>query len=67
MEYYVYVIKSLKDRWVYVGITNNVKNRLKLHSTEKVRSTKSKVPFILKYAENCKDSKETENIVHKNI
>jgi putative endonuclease len=51
--YYVYVLQSEKDKNLYVGFTNNVKARLKLHNDGKVNSTKSRVPLKLVYYEAC--------------
>jgi len=44
---YVYVLQSKIDGNLYVGCTNNLKERLKLHNSKKVPSTKNRVPFML--------------------
>lgn len=49
--YYVYVLKSAKDDKLYIGSTNDLRRRLSEHNTGKVRSTKSRVPFELRYYE----------------
>ncbi len=49
--YYVYVLKSQKDLNLYIGSTNNLKERLVKHNTGKVLSTKNRVPFDLLYYE----------------
>jgi len=49
--YYLYILKSLKDKGYYIGITDNTIDRLKKHNQGKVRSTKSRTPFTLKYTE----------------
>jgi putative endonuclease len=51
MEYYLYILKSLKDGNHYVGITNNLKNRLEYHNKGKVKSTKGRLPFEIIYTE----------------
>jgi putative endonuclease len=51
--YYVYVLKSLKDKNLYVGHTNNLIKRFKEHNTGKVDCTKSRMPLILIYYEAC--------------
>lgn len=51
--YYVYVLQSEKDKNFYVGYTNNLKERLKLHNDEKVSSTKNRLPMRLIYYESC--------------
>ena len=38
--YYVYIIKSKKDKMLYTGSTNDLNKRLELHNKGKVFSTK---------------------------
>jgi putative endonuclease len=45
--YYVYILLSLKDNKLYVGCTNNLKNRFKRHNEGLIKSTKSRRPLIL--------------------
>ncbi len=45
--YYVYILKSLKDNKYYIGQTKNVDNRLGLHSSGKIKSTKHRRPLKL--------------------
>jgi putative endonuclease len=49
--YYVYVIKSLKDRKIYVGHTNDLKERIREHNNGLVKSTAIRRPFKLLYYE----------------
>ena len=49
--HYLYILKSLKDLGYYIGITDNVPKRLKDHNAGKTRSTKNRIPFILKGTE----------------
>ena len=61
--FYVYFLKSKKDQKLYIGSTNNLKRRLLEHNTGKVRSTKSRVPFELRYYEafsNEEDARHRE-------
>jgi putative endonuclease len=51
--YYVYVLQSLKDGEFYVGYTANLAGRIAEHNTQKNRSTKSRTPLRLIYAEAC--------------
>ena len=44
---YVYAIKSLTHKYIYVGLTNNVSRRIAEHNNGENRSTKSYVPFEL--------------------
>src|SRR3989344_959255 len=49
--YYVYVLKSLKDKKLYVGSTNDLRRRLSEHNDGMVKSTKSRRLFKLCYYE----------------
>lgn len=49
--YFVYVLKSNKDKKLYYGFTQNLEKRLKEHNKGEVRSTKSRIPFDLVYFE----------------
>ncbi|MFA4890288.1 MAG: GIY-YIG nuclease family protein [Candidatus Paceibacterota bacterium] len=63
MNYYVYILKSLKDNGYYVGITKDLIIRLNYHNKGFVRSTKSRTPFIIVYKEifqNRLDARERE-------
>jgi putative endonuclease len=51
--HYVYVIKSLKDNYIYTGHTDNLKKRFEEHNEGKVKSTKTRKPFELIYYEAC--------------
>jgi len=51
MPFYTYILKSLKDGRYYYGHTKDLDNRLQKHNTGKVRSTKSRLPFLLHYHE----------------
>jgi len=56
--FYCYVLKSLKDGKYYYGHTANVELRLNQHNRKKVKSTKSRVPFVLHYCEAFKTKSE---------
>ncbi|MEK7575325.1 MAG: GIY-YIG nuclease family protein [Patescibacteria group bacterium] len=45
--YYTYVLKSLSNSDLYVGSTENIEQRLHLHNTGRVRSTKAYRPWIM--------------------
>lgn len=51
--YYVYVLQSERDKNLYIGFTNDLKTRLKLHNNGKITSTKSRLPMKLIYYEAC--------------
>lgn len=45
--WYVYILKSISDDFIYVGSTNNIERRLVEDNSGKVRSTKPYAPFEL--------------------
>jgi len=51
MFYYVYVLKSDKDKKFYTGYTKDLKLRFKQHEEKLVRSTKERGSFKLIYYE----------------
>ncbi len=51
MNYYAYIIQSLKDKFYYIGSTEDINLRLDKHNKGKVKSTKSKRPYKLVYFE----------------
>jgi predicted GIY-YIG superfamily endonuclease len=48
MSYYVYILKCI-DESLYVGSTNNIKNRMISHKNGLVDSTKNKRPVKLNW------------------
>lgn len=53
MFYYVYILKSDKDKMFYTGYTKDLKLRFKLHQNKQVPSTKERGSFKLIYYEAC--------------
>lgn len=53
--YFVYVLRSKKDKNLYTGYTKDIKKRLKEHNEGKVTSTKHRAPFNLIYFEGSQD------------
>lgn len=51
--YYVYILISDRDKKFYTGCTNNLKKRLNEHNSQKVFSTKNRIPLKLIYCEIC--------------
>jgi len=56
--YYVYVLKSIKDKQNYVGYTKNLKFRFEQHQNGLVDSTKNRRPLKLIYYEACISQKD---------
>ena len=54
--YNVYVIQSQKNGFLYVGMTSNLKIRLKYHNQGRVFSTQAYRPWKLVYNEDGFDS-----------
>ena len=51
----VYVLRSSHDDKFYVGITNNLKDRVNRHNEGRVASTQARAPFSLIHAEDFGD------------
>ncbi len=49
--FYIYTLKSRKDRNLYIGYTNNLNRRVSEHNDGLNRSTKPRTPFDLIYYE----------------
>ena len=56
--YYIYLLKSAKDGQFYTGYTSDLENRLCLHNSGKVFSTKNRTPFVMIYFEACLNEKD---------
>jgi putative endonuclease len=56
--FYVYLLKSKKDKKCYIGSTNDLKRRFKEHNTGEVFSTKSRRPLSLIYYESFRSEKD---------
>ena len=65
MPWCVYIIKSLKTRWYYVGSTNNSEKRLKEHNAGHVTSTKNYVPLKLVFKKVFDSEKEARTYEKK--
>ena len=58
--FYNYVLKSEKDKNIYIGFTSDLKNRLKEHNQGLNLSTKRYKPWKLIYYEACLDEKDAK-------
>ena len=54
---YVYILRSLRDKGYYIGISKDLKSRLSKHNSGGVYSTKDRRPFELVYSEEFSDYK----------
>ena len=55
--YYTYVLKSEKDKKLYVGWTSDLDKRVETHNQGRVNSTKGRLPVVLVYYEACRNEK----------
>lgn len=53
MFYYIYVLKSDIDGNLYVGLTTDLRRRVKEHNNGQVHSTAARRPLKLVYYEAC--------------
>ncbi len=51
MKVYLYIVKSLRNERIYVGVTNCVESRLDKHNNGLVHSTKIDKPYRVIHAE----------------
>ena len=56
--YYVYVLKSAKDKEFYTGFAANLEKRLEKHEEGLVIATKNRRPLNLIYYEACINKKD---------
>ena len=59
--HYVYILLSKRDRKLYVGYTNNLRNRLNKHNAGKVLATQNRLPMQLIYYEAHLDKQEARD------
>jgi len=67
--YYVYVLKSVYKGFIYVGFSENLKQRFKEHNSGKSKSTKPYLLYELIHYEaykNIMDAKRRENYLKTN-
>jgi len=50
-KFYVYAIFSLVDNRIYVGMSQDVPNRIQEHNAGKVTSTKHFIPWVLFFSQ----------------
>ena len=64
--YYVYILKSILHNKFYIGQTNNLHCRFKLHNSKKVKSTAPYCPWIL-IGHLSKDSRSASIILERKL
>jgi len=66
--YYVYILQREKDWKLYIGQTNNVEERLKMHNLGRVIATRNRRPFkllVTKEFSTRKEAMKTERYLKK--
>ena len=58
--YYVYVLKSINHSFIYIGFTENLKNRIIQHNNKEEHSTKAYTPFELIHYEAYRSEKDAK-------
>lgn len=58
--YFVYVLKSQKDKKLYYGLTDSLERRVSDHNKGSVPSTKARRPFDLMYYEVVETVQEAQ-------
>ena len=56
--WYIYALKSRLDQGFYIGCTNDLRQRIKLHNGGKVIATKFRRPLVLIYYEAYLDKRD---------
>ena len=59
--YYVYILKSKKNKRIYTGSTSNLRKRFKEHNDGKSNWTKKGIPWKLVYYEACIDEEDARS------
>lgn len=60
--YYVYILESKKNKGHYIGQTEDLDARLKKHNAGRVISTRSGIPWSLKYFKSYKTRGEAYKV-----
>ena len=64
MFFYAYVLKSSKDKQLYIGYTNNLVKRVEEHKRGLSFATKFRLPFKLIYFEGCLNEQDAKRREH---
>ncbi len=51
MMWYAYILQSKRDNELYVGMTNDLRNRVTMHNAGKVFATRFRYPLVSIYYE----------------
>lgn len=56
--YYFYIIRSLKNKKLYLGSTPDLKERLKSHNNGENKATKPNIPYEVIFYSGFKDKQD---------
>jgi len=56
--FYIYILRSLSDKKLYIGYTDNLQRRIKEHNSGNNFSTKNRLPLKLVYYEAYCDKQD---------
>jgi putative endonuclease len=56
--YYFYILRSLKNKKLYLGYTHNLKERIKSHNDGENKATKPNIPYELIFYSAFKDQQD---------
>jgi len=56
--HFVYILRAKKDKRLYIGCTKDLKQRIKMHNSGKIESTRERYPFELIHYEVFKSKKD---------
>ncbi|MDY0082822.1 MAG: GIY-YIG nuclease family protein [Ignavibacteriaceae bacterium] len=65
MSYFVYIIQSEKHNFHYIGHTNNLKDRLLRHNSNRNKFTRNKGPWKLIISAKCYSKSEAYSLERK--
>lgn len=58
--FYVYVLRSLKNHYRYIGQTNDLQRRIEEHNSGLTQSIRFQIPFALEYYEEYETRVEAQ-------
>lgn len=61
MMYYLYILRSLKNKKLYIGSTPNLKARFKSHNNGENKATKPNIPYELIFYSGFRNKEDAIN------
>ncbi|GAA4280046.1 hypothetical protein GCM10022260_04670 [Gaetbulibacter aestuarii] len=55
--FYIYALSSLSNNYIYVGMTEDLKDRIERHNSGREKTTKPYMPFELLFSETIDGSR----------